>query len=520
MTAVTESARIELHGITKSFSGRRVLGPVSFTARSGEVVGVVGENGAGKSTLLNILSGVLAPDSGQIRTDGAQRQLDGYRKANELGIFRVYQDSFFIPTLTVEENLLLGWEDRFTGPLGTIRKGARRATAQRAVERLGLPASILTVRAGTLGVGVRQLLAFAKVVATVDALGAQRPVILLDEPTTSLDVDAERTVMDVVEELRADGATIVLVSHLLGEVLARTSRIVVLKDGEITAQVESASSDEAELHRLMVGREREHNYYLEDEQGGFGTTDTAGEPVLEVVGLTAPALSEPLSFTVRGGEILGFVGLEGSGKSEVGLALAGAVGSAGTVRVRGRRVRRGSLAGAIAAGLVYVPADRAALGVLGTASIADNITVASAHDRFAGPAGTVRAGASRRETRRLIELFGVAARRGETQPIGELSGGNQQKVLLARWFSRDPAVIVLDSPTQGVDTGARSAIYHHIRRAARSGAAVVLISEDLTEVIGLSDRVVVLGAGRVRSTVDAAPGAKPDEEAIVAQMMS
>ncbi|WP_159498546.1 sugar ABC transporter ATP-binding protein [Microbacterium sp. 18062] len=520
MTAADEPStapRLEVRGITRSFAGRRVLGPVSFAALPGEVIGLVGENGAGKSTLLNILSGVLTHDSGDILLDGEAFAPSGYRRANERGIFRVYQDSVLIPSLTVEENLLLGWEDRFTRPLGTIDGRRRRAAARRALERVGLPQRLSGARAGTLGQGTRQLLAFAKALSAIETLGTAQPIILLDEPTTSLDSAAEHRFLAVVEELRAAGATIFLVSHLLQEVLAATSRVIVLKDGSVTAQLSADQTDETELHRHMVGRERLANYYLEDRQGAH-REDASAPPRLVVDGLVLPALGTSVSFDVRAGEVLGFAGLEDSGKTELGRALAGAEPAAGTVRVDGSPSTPRTTRAAIDAGIVYVPADRPELGVIREASIERNIQVGSLHDRYANRAGIVRAGVSRAAARRLIDTFGIVAR-GERQPVGELSGGNQQKVVLARWLSRDPSVIVLDSPTQGVDTGARAAIYREIRNAAAAGAAIVLLSEDLTEVIGLSDRVAVLRRGTIQAIIDAPAPAKPEEAEILGRMM-
>jgi len=509
---MTATTRVRLTGIGKDFTGATVLDGVDLELRSGEVVGLIGENGAGKSTLLTVLSGVFPPSRGTVEVDGAPVTVPDYRAANELGLFRVYQDLALVESLTVEENLLLGWERRFARALGTVDRRRRRVVATRALERLGLPATLAGRRAADLSSSVQQSLSFAKVLATIDLLGTPNPVVFLDEPTTSLDKHGEERFLQVVRELATDGAAIVFVSHLLEEILSVTDRVLVLKDGRLVAERPTEGLLEEDLHRLMVGRVRSEQYYREhlQRQHEPGPLDTG----VEVTGLRVDGTGPEVTLRIAPGEVVGLGGLEGSGKDEIGAQVAGAADSSHVLTFDGEPVRYGSVRDAVERGIVYLPRDRATSGVFADKSIRFNLVIGSLHDRYANRLGVIRRRRTRSAASELVAAYGVRTR-GIEQPIGELSGGNQQKVLIARWLHRHPRLVVLDAPTQGVDTGSRESIYEAIRAAAAQGSAVLVISDDLLELIGLSDRVLVVRDRAVVADIPSPPGAKPREDDVV-----
>jgi ABC-type sugar transport system ATPase subunit len=506
----------EAFGLEKSFGGQRALKGVDLAVREGEVLGLIGENGAGKSTLLSIVCGVLRPDAGELRLRGQPIDPQSYHEANALGIFRVFQDPALIDLSPAYENMFFGWEHLFRTPLRTLARKRMKQATREVLARAGVERVDVRTPVGKLSPGARQSLDIARVIGLADLLEIEHPLVLFDEPTTALDQEHEENFLRLIERLR-ERAAVVFVSHRLPEVLRTCGRIVVLKDGEKVAERPASGIGEGELHRLMVGRVRAENYYLERDRLELGASQ------VEVARLTVegasvlPALVEA-SFAVAPGEILGVAGTDGSGKRELGEAIAGVRPlSAGQIAADGRVVR-GGVAGAVAAGIGYVPADRQRNGLISGGSIVDNIQLASLHDRFATSAGGVwRRKAARQVARRFVDELGIVAASIDA-PVSSLSGGNQQKVLLAKWLLRDPAVIVLDTPTQGVDTGARESIYEVVRRIARNGTSVVAISDDLPELIGLSNRIAVLTNGRLIRLVDT-PADNPTEQDLVAWMI-
>lgn len=515
--APTDLARVELSGLTKVFSGVTVLDDVTATLHQGEIVGLVGENGAGKSTLLNILSGVFPASRGDVIINGAAVTVPNYRAANQLGLFRVYQDIALVESLTVEENLLLGWEQQIGGRLGLIDRRQRHDIAVRALETLELPARLAAATVSGLSVSVKQSLSFAKVLAAIDLLQVDRPVIFLDEPTTSLDKQSETRFLAVVRDLADRGATVVFVSHLLEEVLALTDRVLVLKDGQLVAERPTDGLTEEDLHRLMVGRVRSEVYYRENLQGEFAGQAQGPVPAFEIRDLSLRPDREPIEIDLAAGEIVGLAGLEGSGKNEIGALVAGVTRSQHAVTLDGAPIRYGSVRQAVQAGIVYLPQDRATSSLFAEKSLLFNLVIGSLHDLYGRRWGTVKQRLAAERSRRLLTEYAVKTT-GLAQPIGELSGGNQQKVIIARWLHRKPRLIVLDSPTQGVDTGSRESIYEAIRAAAAQGSAVLLISDDLPELIGLSDRVLVVKDSQIAATIACPVGAKPQEDDVVPYM--
>ncbi|WP_029112856.1 sugar ABC transporter ATP-binding protein [Mycobacterium sp. URHB0044] len=507
--------RLQATGIVKSFGANRALKGVDLTVGDGEVVGLIGENGAGKSTILNIVSGVLPYDSGSLLLDGREIAPNSYQEANKLGIFRVFQDAALIDSLAVYENVFFGWEHLFRTRAGGLDRRALRRAAVDALNEAGVDDVDVGAPTGRLTPGQKQSLDIARVTALAQLLQVQRPVVLFDEPTTALDSEHEDNFLRLLERLRGVAA-VVFVSHRLPEIIESTDRITVFKDGESVADRPTAGVDENELHRLMVGRVRTENYYRQHTQRAIAA-DTPPRLVLESVG-GAGVLKEA-SLEVAPGEIIGLAGTEGSGKRVLGEIIAGAVRpSRGRVLVNGKPVG-GSIGDHVRAGIAYVPPDRNDKGLITTSSIADNIQLASLHDRFATRrVGLWAVGRARTVAQQYVKELGIVTDTIDA-PVSSLSGGNAQKVLIAKWLLRQPDVLVLDEPTQGVDTGAREGIYDLLRQVAAAGTAVILVSDDLPELIGLSNRVAVITDGRLVATVDAPPGAKPDEHDLVALMI-
>lgn len=501
---------IAARAVVKRYPGVVALDGVTVELRDGEVLGVVGENGAGKSTLLDVLSGVVTPDAGAVELHGAPVALGSHRDANARGVFRVFQEQALIPNLRVDESLLLGHEDRLRrGPL-LARRGMQRR-AQALLDELGVPVDA-RARVETLDLGHRQAVEIARALLLAELLGIARPVVLFDEATAALDRGQVDAFLGWVRALRGR-ASVVLVSHFLPEVLATADRIVVLKDGAVVTQAPAGELDEPRLHALMVGRERAANHHREELQQPAGE-----EPLLRVRDLALPGGSVGgVSLDVHAGEIVGVGGLLGSGKSDLVRAIAGALpGATGTVQLADGPPARPRLRRLLDAGLGFVPAERGSEGLLLDASLLANLQLPSLQDRFA-PRGWWRRGRARAATRAWIERLGIAAP-GPGTPAGALSGGGQQKLVLAKWLERSPRVLLLDSPTRGVDTGAREAIYTLLREQSQAGRAVLLATDDLNELIGLSHRVVVMVRGRVAAVVEAPAGAKPSEQRLVTLM--
>ncbi|SNQ45407.1 Ribose import ATP-binding protein RbsA [Frankia canadensis] len=501
---------LEADGVTKAFPGVRALTDVSITVRDGEVVGLVGENGAGKSTLLSILSGSLSVDSGEVRVGGRATELASYQQANAAGVFRAHQDQGLIGNLTVAENLYLGHEVRFTvgGLLRTARM--RRAAAQQVDGSQLLGGQVdVDARVRDLPLDIRQLVEITRAFAVADLLEIGRPVILLDETTASLNQDEAAELFQFVRAHR-EHASFVFVSHRLNEILELCDRVYVLKDGQVVAERLAAETSEAELHRLMVGRERSQNHYFEDRRHA-----TFGPARLQVDGLAAAPYFTDVSLEIRQGEIFALGGIAGCGKSHVARAIAGDLKAHGDVVVDGHRLRSGDNA-ARTGFIAFGPLDRHAEGVSLLQSIKWNITWSSLRSLRRGP--FLDPGRERRAVAAAIDRYRIAAPDMETK-VGSLSGGNQQKVMLARLVASGAHVLVLDNPTRGVDVGARQEIYGHLRDLADEGIAILVVSDDLNELLGLGDRVAVMKDGRMVHQWDQAETRLLTEELVIARMV-
>lgn len=505
---------LKVEGVWKSFGTVPVLKEASLEVGCNSVVGIVGENGAGKSTLFNIISGIVAPDRGRIEFNGREIKPANYRAATLLGISRVFQEQALIANVPVYENLLLSHEERFVR-LGQVLDRRRMIeAAQRVMERFGLD---IDVRKGTgeYDFSVRQSIEIARAcLVPREVLGIETPLVLLDEPTSALARSAEEALFELIERIRLHGS-VMFVSHRLGEVLRICDLVYVLKDGEVVGRVDPADADERTLHKLMVGRERDADYYHVERQ--IELQDAP--PVLAVRGLTAARAYEGVALQVRKGEVLGIGGLADSGKSELGKGIVGlAPPAAGTLELDGAEVRRPTFAKLVARGLAYVPAERLAQGLIAQFSIAWNVSLAGGKDMFSNAWGFWSTALEERVARSYMQQLQIRASSPHS-PCSELSGGNQQKVVLARWLCRSPRVMVLDNPTRGIDAGAKEEIYRLIRKLTADGTAIILITDELLELIGMSNRITVMRRGRITATLDAPADRKPTEGELVALMV-
>jgi ribose transport system ATP-binding protein len=466
--------------VCKSFAGNQVLREVSFDLRAGEVLALVGENGAGKSTVLSLITGLLAPDSGRITFAG--RPTGGHwspHRVREAGISVVHQELSLNPHQTVAENVFLGnWPTR--RGLVLARDLARRATPL--LERVGLAVDPGR-RAGSLPLDQQQLVELAK------ALAGDPKLLILDEATSALDGDQVGVVFDVVRDLRARGGSAIIVSHRMAELFAVADRLTVLRDGEVTGTRDTAATDHDEIVRLMIGRE------LADLFPDKGKA--TGEPLLSTRGLTVPGGCADVDVDLTPGRIIGLGGLQGQGQREVLRALFGLAAHTGTVTLGGRPVTLSSPRRAIRHGLAYVPEDRKTEGLLVTQSVRANLALTNL--RALAPARrltTVSPAAQAKLVTELIDRMHIRLS-GPGQQARRLSGGNQQKVALAKWLPAKPRVLLLAEPTRGIDVGTKKEIYHLLRELAGNGMAVLITSGDTMELVGLCDEVAVLYEGRV-----------------------
>ncbi|MGN8119135.1 sugar ABC transporter ATP-binding protein [Labrys sp. 22185] len=504
----------EAKGLAKSYGRAVVLNDVSFEVPSNRVVTFVGENGAGKSTLFNILSGLVKPDQGAMRLAGRSFGVRSYGEAVAKGVSRVFQEQSLVANIPVYENLLLGHERRFTRAGQLIDKRAMIAAAERIVEEAGIDVDVRR-RTGDYDFSKRQSIEIARAcLATTHLAGITTPFILLDEPTSALDRRDEEAFFRLVARIKQRGS-LLFVSHRLTEVLEISDIIYVLKDGVLVARLDPRRTDEQQLHALMVGRERAADYYHERRQRRIEGSDY----VIQADRLTDPGQFEDVSLTVRPGEVVGIGGLLDSGKSAVGKAIAGVVPAAsGTVSLRGGKAVLPRISHLVRKGLGYVPAERLAEGMIAPFSVAWNISLASGADLFSSRFGIWRRHKEIEVAQHYAQQLSIKSATPNLSSA-RLSGGNQQKVVLARWLARDPDILVLDNPTRGVDAGAKEEIYRLIRDLTAAGVGILLITDELLELIGLSNRLLIMQRGRIVTEIDAPIDAKPSEREVVAWML-
>ena len=474
---------LSVRGIGKKYAGISVLSDVSLDIRPGEVLALLGENGAGKSTLSSIIAGLVTADSGTMEWQGYPYDPTAPLDALNVGIGLIHQEMRLLPELTIAENVFVG---RLPTRNGVVDRQEMNRRAAEQLRRLGLDIAP-TRRVGTLRVAAQQQVEIAK------ALTLNSRLLILDEPTAALGGEETERLFAQIEQLRREGVSFIYISHRLDEIARIADRISVLRDGRLVATHETAQVEVKTLIEEMVGRSIDRI---------FPEIETpTGRTILEVDNLTsAEGAFAHVSFNVKAGEVFGIAGIVGAGRTELVRAIAGADPVAGgTISLAGNRLSPRDPGEAIAAGIVLVPEDRKLQGLVLDHTIADNLAFGN-FDLLA-PSGWVRPGKVREFAKRAIASLGVKGR--PDQQVRNLSGGNQQKVIIAKWISRNPHVFILDEPTRGIDVGARAAIYDVIADLAKAGMAVVIVSSDLDEVLGLSHRVLVLSRGQQRGILAA-----------------
>ena len=476
------SVAVEFRNVTKEFGPVRVLHGVGFALQPGRVYGLLGENGAGKSTLMKILAGYESPTTGEVVVDGAVRAPGGGSRAAEAqGIVLIHQEFNLADDLTIAQNVFLGHEIK-RGPF--LDDKAMREKTRAALAQVGLPLDPDT-RVRKLIVAEKQLVEIAR------ALARNARLLIMDEPTATLTPGETERLFALMAGLKAAGVTIIYISHKLDEVERTTDEVVVMRDGLLVAREPTASVTRRQMANLMVGRELADLFPPK-------LPAPAGEPIIKVRGLTVPGWAEDVSFEVRRGEILGFAGLVGAGRTELFEGLLGLrPRSAGMVELAGKPVQLKSPRDAARHGLTYLSEDRKGKGLHVHFSLRPNLTL-MALERYAKP--WLNPAAEQAALRDAVQEFGIRTGALEVR-ASSLSGGNQQKLALAKVLHPGPSVVVLDEPTRGVDVGAKREIYHLVQRLTEQGLAVIVISSELMELIGLCHRVAVMRAGRLQTTL-------------------
>ena len=475
---------LTLEGVTKTFPGVRALSEVSLTLRPGRVTALVGENGAGKSTLVKILTGIYQPDAGAIAIDGRAVRFPTPQSAEAEGVTAIHQETVLFDELSVAENIFLGHAPR--GRFGLIDTGAMAARAREILASIG--ASIEpSVTLKDLGTANKHLVAIAR------ALSIEAQVVIMDEPTAALSHKEIEELYALVETLKAQGKAILFISHKFDEIFRIADDYTVFRDGEMVGAGAIAEITEPELVKLMVGR---------DVSQIFPSRDAAiGEDILAVTGYQHPTEFADIGFTLRRGEILGFYGLVGAGRSEFMQALFGITRpSAGEVEIDGAPVTIRSPADAVGHGIVYVPEDRGRQGAIGALPIFQNVTLPSLGRTSRN--GFLKLAREFQLAREYTERLDLRAASLDTD-VSNLSGGNQQKVVIAKWLATQPKVIILDEPTKGIDIGSKAAVHAFMAELAAQGLAVIMVSSEIPEIVGMSDRVIVMREGRIAAELEA-----------------
>ena len=482
MTSEKTPPILTLKNIKKSYGPIQVLHGMDMEVRAGEVVALLGENGAGKSTVSNVISGTVLASSGEMTWQGKPFAPANPREAIDAGIGMIHQELLLLPHLTIAENMFVG---RYPTRAGIVDRGEMEKRARGGLQRLGLDISPKQTVEG-LPTSSQQLIEIAK------ALTLNARLLILDEPTAALGGEETKLLFEQIEQLKADGVGIIYISHRLEEIKQIADRIVVMRDGDKVKEFDTADIPVRTIVEAMVGRSMDKMFPP--------LAQPKEKTVLEVENLSSPSgRFNDVSFSVREGEILGIAGLIGAGRTDLVRAISGADPvKSGTVKVDGKRLKLRSPADAIAEGIVLVPEDRKLQGVILGHSIGENI--AYSNFEAVGAYGFVLRKRLREFAGECIEKFGVKGR--GHQNASEMSGGNQQKVVLAKWLARNPRVVLLDEPTRGIDVGARSSIYEIINGLAAEGVAVVVVSSDLEEILGVSNRVLVMSVGQQTGILD------------------
>ena len=477
---------LQMSAISKRFPGVVALDQVDLAVGKGEIVALAGENGAGKSTLMNILGGVLQPDSGSIRIDGDEIVLRSVSDAISRGIGFIHQELNVLDNFDVAENVFLGREPLWAGPLRLIDRKAIHAQADLYLKRLGVNISSKTPVRG-LSIAQQQMVEIAK------ALSLNARILIMDEPTSCLTLTETARLFEVVKDLKTQGVSIIYITHRLGEIASLVDRLVVLRDGRNAGSLAGEAITHDQIVKLMVGRDLNRFHAR--------AAPSSGTEFFKVLNLrTTRYPGHATSFAVRRGEILGLAGLVGAGRSEVAQAIFGIEGNQeGTILLDGKPIKVKSPRDAIANGIFLVSEDRRKSGLVLEMVIRENITL-PALSAYAS-AGIVDRVAERTVAQDIFARLNIKAPSIEAR-VTNLSGGNQQKVVLAKWLSLNPKVLIFDEPTRGIDVGAKAEIYQLMRRLAESGVAIIMISSDMEEILGESDRVAVMHEGAIIGILD------------------
>jgi ribose transport system ATP-binding protein len=491
------SQLLTVEGISKEFPGVKALDGVNFELDRGEVLALVGENGAGKSTLMKILSGIYSPDAGRIVMEGDEVDVADPKAAQKLGISIIHQEMNLMPHLTVAQNIFIGREPR-TGPW--VRDAELNKRTKRLLDDLGIHLRP-TQNVGDLTVASQQMVEIAKALSF-----DHTKILIMDEPTSAISIQETQVLFRLIRSLRERGVGIVYISHRMEELRQIADRVTVLRDGQYvgTRRMDDVTDDE--IIAMMVGRDISASYSSRPE-----VPVQSGEVVLSVRGLSTKNLLRDVSFDLHRGEILGFAGLMGAGRTETARAIIGAdPTSEGSVVVRGKEVRISGPEVAVKHGIGYLPEDRKRHGLMLEQDVTFNVSMASLKDNRA-PMGFLRQGQMRRVADRYIKSLRIKTPSNRTN-VKTLSGGNQQKVVIAKWLARNCDVLIFDEPTRGIDVGAKEEIYRLLNQLADDGKAVIMISSELPEVLRLSHRIVVMSQGRVTGTL---PADRADQESIM-----
>ncbi len=484
-----------LEGITKSFFAAKVLHGIDLAVHTGEVLGLVGENGAGKSTLMNILGGVLAMDSGSMRLRGVPYAPTSPRDADSAGIAFIHQELNLFSNLTVAENIYI--DNMPTGTLWSVQYASMEKEARKYLEQFGAQASPKAV-VGTLSMGVRQTIEITK------ALIKNAEIIIFDEPTTSLSIKEKDNLFRVIAQLKESGVTIIYISHILEDVFAICDRIAVLRDGHMIGVAPRAEITQPQVVKMMVGRELTQAFPVIEKE--------IGDVVYTASGVTRAGQVADVDLTLRAGEIVGVYGLMGAGRTELARLLFGLEPmDAGAVTFNGRPLGKLSPEKCIDVGMAYVTEDRRQEGLLMPKPVSENLVLAK-FKQLLGPMGTVRSRREREVADATIGSLNIKVQEGGRQAAKDLSGGNQQKVVLGKWLALQPTMFILDEPTRGVDVGAKFEIFTIIANMAKQGSTLLVISSEMEELMGICDRILVMRKGRIVAEVNKA---SYDQESIM-----
>ena len=501
-------AVLEISNATKAFPGVLALDAVDLVVQRHEVVGLIGENGAGKSTLLKVMTGIYRLDTGTLSLNGREQNFRNPRDAFDNGLAMVFQEQSVIPTLSVAENIFLGRESEFIH-FGLIDKRAMNAAARKELDKVHLDIDP-AIKCSSLGFAARQMVEIAKALSLDGRIDGDI-VILLDEPTSVLERREVELLFTIIDELKAR-ASIVFISHRLDEVLEVSDRIYVLRDGAVVHTTDADAATVEDLHVHMVGRQLDHEYYRENRQ-----RDDHERIVLSVSNLSLTDEFQDISFDLGVGEILGIAGVVGSGREALARCLAGlAKPDSGDIVVDGHSLQIEHPRHAVQGGFGFVPSERKTEGFVPGLGVAENMTLASG-DRFTRY-GLLQFSEENQEAKRWIKRLSIRTPSARTA-LQSLSGGNQQKVVLAKWQLVGSKIMILDHPTRGIDVGAKEDVYELIRDMAEQGIAILLLGDTLEEVIGLSNRILVLRDGKISAEIAASAGSKPQQVELITSMV-